>query len=70
MCQNSETPRGSFGFSFLCNFTFYLMNALVYVVIDQGIHKVSAKDLFLISAIESNNLHLFLASHYYFRRIK
>ena len=32
-----------FSFSISCNFTFSLMNALVYVDIDHGIHKRKSK---------------------------
>ena len=36
----SENPCTFFRFSFRANLYFYLMNALVYVDIDQSIHKV------------------------------
>ena len=35
-----ENPSSFFRFSFRATLYFYLMNALVYVDIDQGIHKV------------------------------
>ena len=31
------------GFFILSNFYFYLMNALIYVIKDQSIHKIKAK---------------------------
>ena len=35
-----ENPYSFFRFSFRATLYFYLMNALIYVDIDQGIHKV------------------------------
>ena len=39
----SENPCSFFRFSFRATLYFYLMNALVYVNIDQGIHEVKYK---------------------------
>ena len=38
-----ENPHSFFLFLISSNFEFYLINALVYVDIDQGIHKVKLK---------------------------
>ena len=43
MFMETENPCSFFRFSFRATFNFPLMNALVYVNIDQGIHKGKMK---------------------------
>ena len=43
MFMEKENPCSFFRFSFRATFNFSLMNALVYVDIDQGIHKENMK---------------------------
>ena len=43
MFMEKENPRSFFRFSFRATFIFPLMNALLYVDIDQGIHKGKMK---------------------------